>query len=166
MRLRHLTSMGSLALAMSVGAVTAQEMPRHALPLQLEAIINDKPTGFIIPATLRADGSLVIERGELAEIGIKVPGSGSTSQLIDLRQAGFTHSYDEARQRILFVLSDEQRLPRVIDARGNLATQPQVTSGWGALLNYAAFTSSSTMMNEWRLTPAVANLRHSAQSRH
>lgn len=135
-----------------------QETPKQALPLQLEAIVNQKPTGIIIPVTMLPDGSLAVERAELAAIGIEAPGKGDDRQLVSLRSAGLAYQYDEARQMLYLNVTDHQRLVRVIDARGFSNSPPPPTSGWGALFNYAAFATTSTTIGEWRLTPAVANL--------
>jgi outer membrane usher protein len=158
MRKWRLTYIASLAVSVCMPISAQDTSSIISMPLQLEAVINDKPTGLIIPVIKREDGTLAIERVELEEIGVKTPGSESARDYIELQQAGFTHTYDEVRQRINLTLSQEQRLPRVIDVRGELPAQPPVSSGWGALLNYVAFTSSSTITNEWRLTPAITNL--------
>ena len=155
MRCATLVALGAFISSHAQGQTAA---PAQTLPLQLEAIINQKPTGMIIPVMMLQDGSLAVMRGELSAIGIEAPGKGLDTQLIPLTEAGLPYIYDEARQRLYFDVTDTQRSIRIIDARGITQTNPPPTSGWGALLNYTTFASTSTTLGDWQLTPAVANL--------
>ncbi len=152
----------SMALILSViwlchSHVRALAEQPNLIPLHLEAIVNGTPSGLLIPAFRDQQGSISIARGELNEIGITTPIQGRPSDLINLDQNGIAYRYDEARQQITFMLQDQQRLPKNIDARGARAAM-QATNDWGALFNYVAFASSSTSLKDWQLAPAVANL--------
>lgn len=102
-------------------------------------------------------------RGELAEAGVKAPGRGPKDEGIDLDRAGLRYRYDEARQHIYFELSDDQRLAKIYDSRGERPAPPPPTPAWGALLNYSTFAAASTRL--WRLSPNLNGVNTSFDMR-
>src|ERR1700730_4843858 len=67
--------------------------------LELEVYINDAPTKVIGSFTQFADGRMAARRAELAEIGIKMPGSGSGDELIVFDNfPDVAYRYDEPTQ--------------------------------------------------------------------
>lgn len=119
------------------------------MKLQLEVVINGRPANLLIPATALPHGGLAVQRGELEEAGVKPPGTGSRAQQIILEESSLDYRYDEAKQRIYFNLSDEQRVAKIYDSRGERPPPPPSTQSWGALLNYVMFASSSSSISHW-----------------
>src|SRR5262249_44005903 len=78
----------------------AGEASRH---LQLEVYINDVPTKLIGSFVQLDDRRIAARRGELAELGIKPPGSGPVESLVVIDDLGdVAYRYDEPTQRIFF----------------------------------------------------------------
>jgi len=111
--------------------------------LELEIYINDTPTKVIGSFTQLADGRMAARRAELAEIGIKMPGSGSGDELIIFENfPDVAYRYDEPTQRIFFKLGDDRRVTRTYNLRGSASESVPVRSDYGAVLNYTLFASS------------------------
>src|SRR5262245_1257775 len=130
---------GALALA----ALLARQPPAAAddpRPLQLEVFINDTPTEKIGTFAQSPDQKLAATRGELAEVGVSVPGNGAADEIIALDGAsGIAYRYDEPSQRIYFQLGDERRVRQLYDARGNVEAAVQPRPDFGAVMNYTLF---------------------------
>jgi outer membrane usher protein len=137
--------------ALSVGLALSGAPPAQADPdpsggraLQLEVLVNGEPRQMIGSFQELPDGGLAATRKELTEVGIKPPGEGADDELIPLAGMGeVAYAYDEPRQRIEITASDERRMPHVIDARGRVEALPATQSGYGAVLNYTLFGSST-----------------------
>src|SRR5712691_848912 len=122
------------------GAGAAEE-PR---PLQLEVYVNDAPTQLIGAFVQLADRRIAATRSELAEVGLKVPGSGSAGSLVVIDDVpDITYRYDEPAQKIFFRLADEQRLRRTYDVRGNSDAIVPARTDYGSVLNYTLFASAA-----------------------
>jgi outer membrane usher protein len=132
-------------------------------PLQLDVIVNGRPANLLILVTRLPDGELAVERSELEAAGVKPPGRSEASERILLRRSGLDYRYDEAQQRIYFNLSDEQRIVKQYDSRGEQPRAPPPQSSWGGLLNYVLFTSSSTPVARW--TPKLSGANASLDAR-
>lgn len=133
------------------------------LKLQLEVFVNSRPTNLLVPAALSPDGDLAIERGELEEAGVKAPGKGPRSEQIFLERSGLAYRYDEAKQRIYFNVSEEQRVAKIYDSRGERPAVPPTTQSWGALVNYIIFASSSSSISH--LIPRFSTVNASLDMR-
>ncbi|WP_442756122.1 fimbria/pilus outer membrane usher protein [Methylocystis sp. JAN1] len=131
--------------------------------LQLELFINGRPANLIIEATALPDGELAVQRGELEDAGVRARGSGARSEEIILSKSGLAYRYDYPRQRIYFSLSDEQRVPKTYDSRGERPSAPQTAQSWGALLNYVLFASSSSSISH--LAPRFSTVNASLDMR-
>ncbi|MBV1704216.1 MAG: hypothetical protein KGQ28_05360, partial [Hyphomicrobiales bacterium] len=71
--------------------------------LQLAVTVNGRPTGLIAAFMRAPDGALSASRGDLAEIGLRAPGSGPPDALVPLASlAGVTWTYDASTQTIRF----------------------------------------------------------------
>jgi outer membrane usher protein len=111
--------------------------------LQLEVYINDAPTGLIASFIQLADLRMSARRAELAEAGIKVPGSGNGDELIVIENLpDVAYRYDESTQRIFFKLGDDRRVTRTYDLRGSVNDIVPVRPDYGSVLNYTLFASS------------------------
>ena len=64
------------AVAMLVSALPVVAAVGEARALQLAVTVNSVPLNQIAAFTLADDGSLLSTRGELTDIGVKVPGVG------------------------------------------------------------------------------------------
>ena len=112
--------------------------------LHLEVIINDAPTHLIASFTQLADKKMMASRAELAEVGIKPPGSGDRGELIVIDElADVTYRYDEPSQKIYFKLGDDRRVTKSFDARGPSNDIAPAQADFGSVLNYTLFASST-----------------------
>ena len=112
--------------------------------LQLEVFINGEKTRLIGSFSQLADGRLAASRGELEEIGVKAPGSGSAEELIILETiTSITYRYDERTQTITITLSNSQRVTRQYDATPVPNAPPATPSDYGSVLNYTLFAVNS-----------------------
>ena len=149
-----------LSLALSSEA-TAQGTEN--LDLQLEVIINDKPTGVIVGCTQTIDGDIKITRGELEAAGIQPPPSGAAD--IVLQTSGLAFVYDKPSQQLRFQLLEGQRKAKVYDLRGASAPIAQATASWGGLFNYVMYASSyGRNLQQWTVQPGAASLAIDARA--
>ena len=106
-------------------------------PLQLEVFLNVRPTNLIAAFTQRPDGSFSAPRGELAEIGLKVPAALANDAEVPLQQLpGVSFQYDEPRQAMLVTASPDAQEPEIIAGRPWADIPPPQRPPNGALLNY------------------------------
>jgi outer membrane usher protein len=137
--------MASLCPALSA-AVEAERS------LQLEILINGDKSGLIGTFVQRPDGTVAARRSELAESGVKVPGTGQPDEIIVVNEwLGNKFHYDEPAQTISFDLTDAQRIARAFDALGSAPHVP-VTTGWGSVLNYTLFGSETSGLSSRQTT--------------
>lgn len=112
--------------------------------LQLDVRINGVPTSYVAPFVLTPPNQIAAARGDLEDVGVKIPGGGSAKDLLRLDQIpGVVFHFDERSQTIDFTLSDAQRLPRTYDARGRQEPLPPLRADWGAAINYTLFATSA-----------------------
>jgi len=97
---------GCLFLSVALSSeVTAQGIEN--LDLQLEVIINDKPTGVIVGCTQTSDGDIKITRSELEAAGV-LPPPNSAHDIV-LQTSGLAFVYDKPSQQLRFQLLEGQR---------------------------------------------------------
>lgn len=107
-------------------------------PLQLEVFLNGYATNLIAAFTRHPDGSFSARRGELAELGLKVPAGLPQDAEVPLgRLPGVSFEYDEPRQTILITAAPEAQVPTLIDGRPAARTPPPQRPPNGLLLNYS-----------------------------
>lgn len=129
------------AVCTTAATVLADETSVH--PLQLEVFINGEATNLIGAFAQAPDGSLSATRGELGELGITVPTTTAADGTVVLnRVAGLSFRYDEPSQRIHFTLPDGLRKVQRYDLRGREPHDAPRQDGYGAVLNYDAFTQA------------------------
>jgi len=172
-RRRRSERLGALLLALLAAASGhAKDLPPIApierggaaeVTLQLEIVVNGRPSRVIVPTKKLADGRITVARGELAEAGVKAPGSGAPSEIIDLASAGLNYRYDEEAQKLYFDLPDEQRMPKIYDSRGERSPVPPPTASWGALVNYTFYAGATSAFSHWSPTFTQANLAPDAR---
>lgn len=122
--------------------------PSGATPLQLEVFINNRPTKLVGAFLQREDGALMARRGELEDLGIRPPATGSADEPVDLRQLdSLSYAYDEPRQRLDIQASDVRLMPHRLDARGAVEDRPAPSAGYGAVLNYTLFAAGTAEMS-------------------
>lgn len=120
------------------------------IALHLEVFINGTSTQLVVPFTQTQDKHLTIARGDLADIGLKAPGRGDTRAAVDVANLpNVSYHYDEARQTIDFTVADADRLPRNYDARAGIEAPPAAESGWGGLVNYRLFGTTTNKIGEF-----------------
>ena len=109
--------------------------------LQLVVAVNGENTGFFEafvydPQTNR----LSARRSALTEVGVRTP-EGQPDERLFLDTLPGQYRYDAATQHIDFVLTDDQRLPRVYNARDE-QERPKPQAGLGAIVNYSVLGGS------------------------
>ncbi|WP_158554789.1 fimbria/pilus outer membrane usher protein [Methylovirgula sp. 4M-Z18] len=120
------------------------------MTLHLEVSINGASTQLVEPFVLTPDKHLQIAQGDLEDIGLKPPAGGDAHSLVDLASLhNVTYRYDEPHQIIDFSVTDADRLPRQYDARGNIERSPPAQSGWGTVLNYRLFATSTNQIGQF-----------------
>lgn len=153
---------GCLLLSVALSSeVTAQGIEN--LDLQLEVIINDKPTGVIVGCTQTSDGDIKITRSELEAAGV-LPPPNSAHDIV-LQTSGLAFVYDKPSQQLRFQLLEGQRKAKVYDVRGASAPIPKATASWGGLFNYVMYASSyGTNLQQWTVQPGAASLAIDARA--
>ena len=143
--LAALLSTSAIGGALAQGALTPIQPAPHLFAgpreLQLVVLVNGENTGFFEAFVLDPQADrLAARRRDLTEVGVKTP-EGPLDERIFLDTLPGQYRYDAANQRIDFILTDEQRLPRVYNAlRGQERPKPQ--SGLGAIVNYSVLGGS------------------------
>ena len=128
-----------LAVVLAQGGPAAAAA-REGRALQLEVFLNGTSTQLVGAFVEQPDGRLAATRKELAEVGVKPPGTGGDDDLIALADLpGLSYRYDEPRQRIDITASDDRRVPHVVDARGEVPAPGTARAGFGAVLNYTLY---------------------------
>lgn len=157
-----------LALAMALlgmPAARAQEIPppdasllMEPRTIQFEVFINGhahkEPAEFIYdPKSER----LSARRQSLDAIGLKLPESGKPEDVVVLEDLGIDYKLDHENSRLDMALSDDQRVTRTYDGRGD-RKRPEATSDWGALVNYDLFGAYFKDDKDWDFSFSGANL--------
>ena len=94
--------------------------------LYLEVFINGQPTGLIANFVSRSEQRLAITVTELRELRIKPDRLPVSSDgLVDLdRCSGLSYRYNHVQQTVRIEISDEGRLPFVVDTKARHETKP------------------------------------------
>lgn len=130
--------------------------------LHLDVMLGGQSIGLLGSFVQRADGSFVVQRKELEELGIRAPPGARPDEAVPLSAIpGLAYRYDEAAQSIDFQLPEAARLPRIYDARPD--EKQAVTGGYsatGAVLNYTLFGASDGRQPDdfWRVPNLSATL--------
>ncbi len=131
----------SLLIAPSVAGAAAPT-------LLLELRVNGYATGKVGEFSL-LDGALAARRGELRDLGFRVPDAAASAPgssadgLVALSSlSGMSWRLDEASQTLYVTADDERLLPTLLSVSGRNADTMQVESGTGATLNYDISTST------------------------
>lgn len=120
-------------------------------PLYLEVFINGQPTGLIANFVQRGEQRLAITVTELTELRIRsdrlpVDRDG----LVDLdRYSGLSYQYDQVTQTIHLEISDQGRVPFVVNTQERPVARPTDTDATGALVNYTLFGSANASPREF-----------------
>src|SRR4249919_3427345 len=114
------------------GAIT----PRTNMVLQLEVVINGRPTGKIGQFVIRA-GQPFARLQDLRGFGIRVPSTpGDDQSLVGLNDlGGLAIRIDQPSQTIFIDAADDWLLPNILGERSEPETFT-IESGTGATLNY------------------------------
>ena len=137
---------GVLAFLLWLAASQAgQADDSKPIPLQLEVTIGGATTNAIVPFFQLPDSRLTVKRGDLQDLGIKLPGpANEVVALSDIPNLKYT--YDVPQQRIDIVVPDAFRNPNVVNARAIADFKlPQQTAG--AYVNYTAFVAGKVGSN-------------------
>ncbi len=116
--------------------------------LQVEVLIDGYKINLVAGFVKLADGGLAAARSELAEIGIKVPGSGKPEEQIALSSiVGLTYKFDEATLTIDIKAPDSARIPKAYDVIPKEEMLAASDGGYGAVLNYAGYAAANSTLN-------------------
>ena len=104
-------------------------------PLYLEVFINGQPTGLIANFVQRPGQRLAITVTELAELRIRSDRVAvDPNGLVDLdRYSGLSYQYDHVEQTIRIEISDQGRMPFVVDTSVRREARPTDTDATGAV---------------------------------
>ena len=127
------------------GALTpiqpAPELFSGPRELQLVVFVNGENSGFFESFVLDPQTNrLSARRRALTEVSVRTP-DGPPDERISLDMLPGQYRYDDATQSVDFILTDEQRLPRVYNARGE-QERPKPQAGLGAIVNYSVLGGS------------------------
>ena len=140
-----LLSCGGVDAALAQGALTpiqpAPQLFAGPRELQLVVLVNGESSGYFESFTYDpATNRLAARRRDLTQVSVRTP-EGPPEERIFLDTLPGTYRYDAAMQRIDFILTDEQRLPRVYNAIGE-QERPKPQANIGAIVNYSVLGGS------------------------
>ena len=140
-----LLSCGGLDAAFAQGALTPIQPAPHLFAgpreLQLVVLVNGESSGYFESFVLDPlSNRFSARRRDLTQVSVRTP-EGPTDERIFLDELPGTFRYDPALQRIDFILTDEQRLPRVYNAH-DAQERPTPQANIGAILNYSVLGGS------------------------
>ena len=148
----------ALTLAVVLTRPYSAAAAEESRQLQLEVYINDAPARLIGSFVQLPDQRIAARRAELAEVGLRVPGSGSGDELVVIDDlSDIAYRYDEPTQKIFFKLGDERRIAQTYDLRGSSDAIVPARADYGSVLNYALFAASTTSSNSSVVTFSGAN---------
>ena len=132
-----------LGLVASTGRLHAAEDQKN---LQLEVIINGTPRNAIGSFVQLADGHMAATPNELAELGINAGERRFTNELVLLDDIpSLRYRYEERTQKIDITIDNSQRKGRNYDLRADSpANLPRTPAGFGSVLNYNLFSTTSS----------------------
>ncbi len=117
--------------------------------LYLEVFINDKTTGLIGNFKESPDGALVIEPKELTEVGLQPAREAlGPDGLVRMdKLPGVSFQIDESAQRLYVQAGMDERSSRRIDLAAQADARIASASGYGAVLNYSLFASTTDLVD-------------------
>lgn len=128
------------------GAAPAARAP-GTQSLHVEVFIDGHSTNLVAQVFRDAEGRFSATRGELKEISVAVPGSGSQKDIVFFDTIpGLGMRYDEAAQKLHLTLAPESRLAKEYSAgASNLVLGPKVepSKEFGAVVNYNAYGTAT-----------------------
>lgn len=107
--------------------------------LELELVVNSRPTGHIVPVLLER-GRTTLRTADLRAAGIRANMPGDSIDLASLE--GVRADYDAPRQRLYLTVSPDYLPQRQIAARARKVTP--ASYDMGALLNYDVYVSGGS----------------------
>ena len=143
--LAALLASAGLDAALAQGALTPIQPAPHLFAgpreLQLVVLVNGEPSGYFESFVLDPlSNRLSARRRDLTQVSVRTP-EGLPEERIFLDELPGSFRYDAALQRIDFILTDEQRLPRVYNALGT-RERPTPQANIGAIVNYSLLGGS------------------------
>ena len=162
-----LLSSAGIDAALAQGALTpiqpAPQLFAGPRELQLVVFVNGESTGFFESFTYDPQNNrLAARRRALTEVNVKTP-DGPPDERLFLDELTGGHRYDAATQSIDFILTDEQRLPRVYNALLR-EDRPRPQSGLGAIFNYSVLGGSMRDRYSGRTAVNGANMMFDARA--
>lgn len=135
------------ALTLASCGLAAQEGPPPAAATQAEILhldvsVNGRPRHLVAKFRRDPEGNFSSPRSELAQLGIRAPGSGAPQEEIALDAIdGLTYDYDAPAQKMNITLAPEAMAERVYGAASETQKTAPLESSFGGLLNYHLRTS-------------------------
>jgi outer membrane usher protein len=131
-----------VGVACPVNASGAERVDGFAPTLQLAVSINGVDQEMIGAFGVSGSGALEATRGELADLGIKVPGQGPPGEIITLNLIpGLVFSYDQVGQSLSLAVPDSLRIEKHFDAQARTRAVLSPASA-GLVVNYSGFAGS------------------------
>lgn len=152
--------MAGPASATTIPTGNSQALPSApsgaGVDLQLEVFVNGVTSGFVGAFRQEADGTMSVAPSELTDVGIRPqPAAMQDGRIILERLSGISFSYDTFAQTLQFQTTDPYRVPRTVNARGEVPQEreeeeaPQ--SDVGLVTNYTLF--SNFQNEQWFTLP-------------
>ena len=131
----------------AVAGADAVPKPVNGIPLQLEVSLNGQATNLVGTFVMSKDTGLSAQRSELNELGLTAPGDDLAGYVVLRSLPGVTYHYDEGAQKIEIQASDEARVVRTYNARGEGQAVVLPKTDFGMALNYDFFASSQSQVD-------------------
>jgi len=150
-----------IAFVLLLGVSTVPGLADRPIALQLEVMLNGRPTGLIGSFLKNEQGQLSAKRRELEELHLKVPNDfGAEAEVALAALPGVSYRYDEAAQTVDITVGDLGRLSQTYDLRGAANSLPITPPFTGAVLNYLLFGGSGgkSIISNWQFQGVSATL--------
>ena len=144
----------AVGVAGLAGFVPGSEPARaEQLKLQLEVYINGIPAQMI-GSFIAVDGThLSATPNELEDVGLHIAAAGARDQLVSLEAIpDLAYTYDEALQRVSFVVDNKLRRAHSFDLSPGAGTHRPPRADWGSVVNYDLLSSASSGSNLGSIT--------------
>jgi outer membrane usher protein len=142
-----------IAFALLTGFSVVPGLADTSVALQLEVLLNGKPSGLIGSFLKDEKGRLSAKRKELEELHLRVPDAfGAEDEVALAALPGVSYRYDDARQTVDITVADAGRMPQSYDLRGTANPLPVTPPATGAVLNYLLFGGSGgkNIITNWQ----------------
>ena len=144
-----------------LGAALVTAPVKADVPLQLEVMVNGRPSGLIGSFVQDAKGKLSAQGKELEALHLKAPEQFKPDDEVPLSALpGVSYRYDVAKQTVDIAVPEAGLLPKAYDLRGGPKPLSLSPSATGAALNYYLLGGGGSSVNaaDWQAQGLSATL--------